>query len=305
MRKFRFILLFWLVIPAYINAQVVEMIQIDTSTNQIKGGADFFNQASIGMNGSNTSVTLKTIKLSAMIGNSEHSTPWDLYLFNSVNAFSIQDSDRIDAVGKDLLNQIGGVFNIALAKTGYFAYEGKPDLKGVKGGVCEFRIGARAVDIQNRVDDKKFLVPLIQSTADVRYLIPLVDNQDRHNRKSDIKSRMKGNLSFRTYVGYIHVFENQPSVTEVSEYYSKNGTLDGLGGPYYRTFRVMGGLKDGYAPPTDIMTFNFEANLFITNAFYISFGYTSTYDVKSLGYQSRVPGSKTFFSISYSGVSNK
>ena len=247
-----------------IHAQLVETTDFDTTgVNDVE--SHILDQASVGFSGSSPNITLKTYKLSALIGKGT----WDLYLYNSVPAYSIDRSDSITNLGGDILNQLGGLFNVSLSKTGYFANGGNKAIKDIKGGQVDFRLGGKVLDSQNRFssDGYDFMVPVLQSTIDVRYLIPLVNPADRKKKlNSDLKKSLLGNLSFRVYGGVMQVMK--------SEAYDR----------YFEDER-------GNAPSHTLFTGNVEFNIFLTDQFFISAGY-------SVSNEKQMPN-RSFFSISY------
>ena len=264
---FRFITLpiFMVLLVCSTQAQLVETVDFDT-TGVVEGGQQVLDQASVGFAGSSPNITLKTYKLSALIGKGT----WDLYLYNSVPAYSIDRSDSITNLGGDILNQLGGLMNVSLSKTGYFANGENKTYKDIKGGQIDFRMGGKLLDSQNRLgaDKYEFMVPVLQSTIDVRYLIPLVNPLERKkNLNTDLRKGLMGNLSFRVYGGVMQVLNKKV---------------------YNRMFED----ERGNAPKrATLFTGNVEFNLFLTDQFFISAGY-------SMSNEQRVPN-RSFFSISY------
>ena len=250
-------------------AQLVETTDFDT-TMVGNTSSNVLDQASLGYAGTSPNLTLKTYKLSALIGKSQ----WDLYMYNSVSAYTIAAEDSSVALGNDILNQLGGLFNISLSKMGYFANGTDPGLRDIKGGQLDFRIGGKVLDAYNRnLNDGASLssmVPLLQSTLDVRFLVPLVNPGDRKNTPNfDLRDKMLGNLSIRVYGTAMQVLRQDV----FNRYYTD---------------------VFGNAPSTTVLTGNIEMNLFITNQFYISAGY-------SLSNQKGQLANRSFFSISYAG----
>ena len=228
------------------------------------------DQASLGFSGTSPNVTLKTFKLSALIGKGT----WDLYLYNTVPTLTISAQDSANALANDILNQLGGLFNVALSKTGYFANGGDFKNRDIKGGQLDFRLGGKVLDAHNGLTGTRGsirnMVPILQSTLDFRYMIPLVDPlKKRQGLVSDIKKNMLGNLSFRVYGSVMQVLN--------SKVYDR----------YYST-------REGVPPKLTLITGNAEFNLFISNQFYISAGYTVSNQQETLP-------NRSFFSISYSG----
>ena len=254
-----------LILATGTQAQLVETTDFDStlSTN----GSSVLDQASLGYAGTSPNVTLKTYKLSALIGKSN----WDLYVYNSVSAFTVAAQDSATALGHDILNQLGGLLNVSLSKMGYFANGRDKSIRDVKGGQIDFRLGGKMLDAYNRNAFEggivKSMVPLLQSTVDVRYLIPLVNPMERGKQNFNVKQSMLGNLSFRVYGSFMQVL---------------NGEIFDR---YYTT-------KRGLPPKHSFFTGNVEVNLFITDQFYISAGY-------SMSNQQEALPNRSFFSISY------
>jgi len=185
-----------------------------------------------------------------------------------VPAFSIKRTDSLNALAEDVLNQLGGLLNFSLSKVGYFGNGNDRINRDIKGGQVDFRIGGKALDSHNRDFDSKFIVPVFQSTFDVRYLIPLVAPQSKQHDSKNLKKFISGNLSFRVYGGFMQIFN--------TAIYDR----------YYTDFR-------GNPPSHSLFTGGAEINLFISNQFYISGGY-------AVSNQTTLPN-RTFFSISYTG----
>lgn len=223
-----------------IRAQVFE-----TNITPVEGEADqtILDQASASFTGTSPYLTLKTYKLKGLVGKGTV----DLYLFNSVPAFSIKRTDSLNVLAEDVLNQLGGLLNFSLSKVGYFGNGGDQINKDIKGGQVDFRLGGKALDSRNRDFDANFIVPVFQSTFDVRYLIPLVAPQTKKQSSDNLKKAISGNLSFRVYGGFMQIF----NTTIYDQYYT-----DVRGNP----------------PTHSLFTGGAEINLFISNQFYISGG---------------------------------
>ena len=245
----------------HLKAQVFE-----TEITPMEGEAEqtILDQASASFTGTSPYLTLKTYKLKGLIGKGTV----DLYLFNSVPAFSIKRADSLNVLAEDVLNQLGGLLNFSLSKVGYFGNGGDQLNKDIKGGQVDFRLGGKALDSHNRDFDSKFIVPVFQSTFDLRYLIPLVAPETKKQSSDNLKKAISGNLSFRVYGGFMQIFNTA------------------LYDQYYTDVR-------GIPPTHSLFTGGAEINLFISNQFYISGGYT-------ISNQTTIPN-RTFFSISYTG----
>lgn len=228
--------------------------------------SSIMDQASASFTGASPSLTLKTYKLKGLIGKGS----WDLYLFNTVSTITAKRQDSLQVLASDILNQLGGLFNFALSKRGYFGNGHNLPTRDVKGGQVDFRFGGKLLDSRNRELNSKFTIPVFQSTIDFRYLIPLVsqDAKTSQDEKFDFKNFMQGNLSFRVYGSFMQIFN-----TKVYD-------------EYYQT-------KRGILPTHSLFSVSGEVNLFITNQFYISAGYT-------VSNQSTLP-ERSFFSVSYTG----
>lgn len=224
--------------------QVVEAPVID-STGQKKEVSSFLGQAGFNINPDPfmpPRINLKTYKLSAQIGRGW----WDFYLLNSVPTFNINETDSLHLFGTELLNQTGGIFNVALSKAGYFA-NGKDSVnKDIRGGQIDFRAGTKLIDPPTR-KYSEFLVPTFQTSLDIRYLIPL--SASRVESQEDLRKKMMGNLSFRFYGTWQKIFANDT----------------------YNAYFVS---RKGNNPSDNIFAYGYEINLFITNELFISFGQT-------------------------------
>lgn len=246
---FAFIMVF---VSLVVNAQTTDTI-IPTSSNDKQAPAAF-SQFSLGAGvGSGTStpkITLNSYRFSALIGKGY----WDFYLFNSVPTLATVEADSERYVRNDLVKQLGGLLNLSVSKVGYFAYGGDPSVKEIKGAQIDFRVGGKAIDVANRRKGNSFLIPIVQSTLDLRYLIPLINNKDRKKKgetTSNLRENMIGNLSFR-FLGSIMQVLNQ-------EVY----------GQYYTNRRGVP------ASPT-IFTGTIEMFFYITDQIYINAGYSFT-----------------------------
>jgi hypothetical protein len=205
--------------------------------------------AGVGSGSSTPKVTLNSYRFSALIAKGY----WDFYLFNSVPTLATPEVDSERYVRGDLVRQLGGLLNMSVSKVGYFAYGGDPSVRDVKGAQVDFRLGGKAIDVANRRKGNTFLIPILQSTLDLRYLIPLIDNKDRKKKGEtvNLKEKMIGNLSFR-FLGSVMQVLNQ-------EVY----------GQYYTSRRGVP------ASPT-IFTGTLEMYFYITDQIYINAGYSFT-----------------------------
>ncbi len=185
-------------------------------------------------------IGLRTYKLSANIGKG-----WfDFYLHNNLPTFLPNAKDSLVAFSNEILNHLGGVANVAFGKLMYFGNGGDVLNRNIRGGMIDIRAGAKFIDPPTR-NYAEFLVPTMQGSIDVHYLIPL--SQGRISDKTKMKEQSVGNLSFRAYGTYQHIFR--------SEVYQE----------YFKT-------RKGNPAPVDLVTLSYEVSLFLSNAFYISYG---------------------------------
>jgi hypothetical protein len=258
------IYLFFLLVTLAAKAQVVEKEIADTT----RSASTILDQASASFTGTSPQVTLKTYKLKALIGRGY----WDLYLFNTLPTFTIAKEDSIQALSDDLLNQLGGLLNVSLSRVGHFGYGGNELNRDIKGGVMDIRTGVKMLDSRTREKNSKdFVVPVFQSTFDLRYLIPLVKPENSKNDQADLHNFSIGNLSFRVYGTFMQILN-----TEVYDQFFTS--------------------ERGVPPRHSLFTGSGEVNLFISNQIFISAGYT-------ISNQETMP-SRSFFSISYTGQGN-
>jgi len=111
MKKIYLILTLFITVAA--SAQVVETPDID-STGQQQETSSFLRQAGAGINPDPLMpprLNLKTYKLSAEIAR----TWWDFYVLNTVPTFNVNEDDSIKSFSNEVLNQTGGVLNVALS----------------------------------------------------------------------------------------------------------------------------------------------------------------------------------------------
>ena len=251
-------------------AQVVETNQVDSTTSAIKPASKFLNAASFVFANTAPSANLKTYKLTAFIGKS----PFNFYLYNTIPLYvsKLQDSTR--ALSNDLMTPNGGLISASLAKTAYFANGGDKMNQDIKGAQVDFRIGAKLMDKQYKNENSNvssFFIPSIQSTLDLRYLIPL-SFVGGASKGQALRDNISGNLSFRFFGTFQQILnEKQFSIA-------------------FKTPR-------GNVPPTQVFTGNFEANLFITNEIFLSAGYSYSNLIQPINLN--VNKTRTFFSISF------
>jgi hypothetical protein len=226
---------------------------IPTSSNDKEPPAAFSQfslGAGVGGGSSTPKITLNSYRFSALIGKGY----WDFYLFNSVPTLATIEADSERYVRNDLVKQLGGLLNLSVSKVGYFAYGGDPSVKEIKGAQVDFRVGGKAIDVANRRKGTSFLIPIVQSTLDLRYLIPLIDNKDRKKKGEttvNLKEKMIGNLSFRFLGSFMQVLNG--------DVYEK----------YYTSRR-------GVPASRTIFTGTVEMFFYITDQIYINAGYSFT-----------------------------
>lgn len=234
------------------NAQTADTI-VPTSSNDKEAPAAFSQfslGAGVGSGSSTPKVTLNSYRFSALIGKGY----WDFYLFNSVPTLATTEADSERYVRNDLVKQLGGLLNLSVSKVGYFAYGGDPSVKEIKGAQIDFRLGGKAIDVANRRKGNTFLIPILQSTVDLRYLIPLIDNKDRKNkgeRTTNLREKMVGNLSFRFLGSFMQVLNQE------------------VYGKYYTS-------RKGVPASPSIFTGTIEMFFYITDQIYINAGYSFT-----------------------------
>ena len=252
-----------------INMCNAQDLDSDTSASRTdKKAAAAFSQFSFGggVGGASATpkITLNTYRFSALIGKGN----WDFYLFNSVPTIHTVEADSEQYMRGDLLRQAGGLLNLSVSKVGYFGYGKDNDVKEVKGAQLDFRMGGKAIDVANRKKGTTFLIPILVSSIDLRYLIPLVvkDSNRKKGQKFSLQDNMVGNLSFR-FLGSVMQVLNQ-------DIYSS----------YYRS------AKGVSASPT-VLVGTFEMYFYISDQIYINAGYT-------LSNQPLIPA-MPFFSLSY------
>lgn len=251
-------------------AQSVETNRVDTKTSEVKPGSSFLNTASFAFSGTAPAASLKTYKLTAYIGNS----PWNFYLYNTVPLYVSNRADSTRAFASDLLNQLGGLLNVSLAKVAYFANGGDVMNKDIKGAQLDFRFGSKIMDKQFKGDNQtvsNYFIPSLQSSLDFRYLIPLVRAKGA-SRGAALRENIAGNLSFRFFGTFQQILNEKQFIVA------------------FKTAR-------GNIPPTQVITGNFEANLFISNEIFLSAGYSYSNLIQPVNLN--VNKNRTFFSISF------
>ena len=187
---------------------------------------------------------IKTYKFTALIGKGE----WDFNLYNSVPALSINSADSEQYLRNDLVKQLGGVINVSLGRTGYFANGKNPDMEDIKGARFEFRLGAKALDVVVGESKDRQLIPVLQSTLDFRYMIPLFQYEKNADKSTRTADQAKGNLSFRAIGALMSVMNSEV----FDDYYSN---------------------RKGIPPNPTFFAGNFEINFYITNQLFINLGY--------------------------------
>lgn len=252
-------------------AQVVELQPEDTLSEENRSDLGIFGQASLGAplsaNQNNSfaggpggfippNVTLKTLKLTALLGKGEWGK-WDFYIINTVPTLTVQsENEARESFSSDLLHQIGGMFNVSLSKVAYFANGGDKENKDIRGAQFDFRAGGKVVDAKVRTGNN-FLIPMFQSSLDLRYLIPLVDPKKKQKENVTLRDKLAGNLSFRVYSTFMQI-GNQEKYANVAAN------------------------EKGVSANTTVLTLGGEINLFITGAFFISGGYAKTFDTHGI-----------------------
>lgn len=241
-----------------------------------KSKSEFLDLFSLGYNGATPKINLKTYNFKAYIGK----TDFDFYLFNSVPTLipGITDTTvQKRYVANDVLQQTGGLLNIALGKVAFMGYGGDERMKYVKGLQMDIRVGGKLMEtpfLREEAESKFF--PAFQASADFRYLIPLVDKKSK-SQNLDVYDSMIGNLSFRFQGSLMKFFPR----------------TDGSGAridPYSRYFITYQDNQVVY--PKDLLfSGSGEMFFYITNKIYISAGYYFSNDELMPGYP--------FLSISY------
>jgi hypothetical protein len=270
MKNSIYILLIISILSLKIQAQVVETNQVDTTTSKIKQTSKFLNAASFVFANTAPSANLKTYKLTAYIGNS----PFNFYLYNTIPLYVSKQSDSTRALSNDLLTPNGGLISASLAKTAYFANGGDIMNKDIKGAQLDFRIGAKLMDKQFKKDENSisnYFIPSLQSTLDLRYLIPLVFVNGATKGEA-LRNNISGNLSFRFFGTFQQILNEKQ---------------------FNKAFKT----PRGNVPPSQVITGNFEANLFITNEIFLSAGYSYSNLIQPVNLN--VNKARTFFAISF------
>ncbi len=246
--------------------------------NTNKSSSEFLDLFTLGYNGASPKINLQTYNFKAYIGK----TDLDFYLFNSVPTLIPGITDTADQkryVANDVLQQVGGLFNVALGKVAYFGYGDDPDLRYIKGAQMDIRVGGKLMEtpfLREEVDSKFF--PAFQASADLRYLIPLVEKTKvKDNKPVNLKEQMVGNLSFRLQFNLIRFFPKTDANGARTDAYSRYFIA-------YENNRVI-------YPQATLFAGNAEMFFYITNKIYISAGYFFSNDPLIDNYP--------FFSVSY------
>jgi hypothetical protein len=252
MKKYNIILLLLIFIS---NNSIAQETNVQDNTQPkvsapVKSPTELLDQFSMGTAvGQNANsvpkVGIKTYKFSALLGKSE----WDFNLFNSVPTFSVNNKEGKDYMRNDLVRQMGGVVNVSLGKNGFFANGADSSLKDIKGARYEFRLGGKLLDALNEETSSREFVPVLQSSFDLSFMIPLFDNKSRTKKVARKRDESIGNLSFRfigaaMYVSTTEAFNN-----------------------YYST-------RKGVLPVPLVMAGTIDVFFYISNKVYINFGYT-------------------------------
>jgi hypothetical protein len=227
--------------------------------------SNFFGGFSSGYAGTAPKISTETYHLGFSLGKGG-SNYWDLYLFNSVP--TVAPVDTVEYVSNDLTRQFAGLFNFSLSKTAYFAYGKDPSVRDVKGLQTDFRFGVKVINTPVRRAGQELLIPVFQSTFDIRYLIPLMEARGATESKKerDIKTDMVGNLAFRVSGSYLYVM----NTTQYDLYYTD---------------------KKGILPDPRILMITPEMRFYVTNQIDFGVGYAYNTD--------KVISNNLFFSINY------
>jgi hypothetical protein len=188
---------------------------------------------------------VKTYKFTALIGKGE----WDFNLFNSVPVISINSADSEQYLRNDLVRQLGGIINVSMGRTGYFANGKNPEMEEIKGARFEFRIGGKLLDVVGGVSQERQLLPVGQSTIDFRYMIPLFKYEKNKEKVERTKDMAQGNLMFRFIGGAMGVMNSEI----FDDYYSD---------------------RKGIPPNPVFFAGTFDVNFYITSQLFINFGYS-------------------------------
>lgn len=142
-------------------------------------------------------VGVKTYTFDANIGNSY----LKFNLFNNLPTFTIKGEDSIRVLASELLNQTGGILNASLGMVGHYASGPDKTKKDIKGGQWALAAGTKLLDPPNKKSYSEFLIPVLQASLDIKYLIPLT--------KEKSLDKIMGNLSFRVYSTYMKMFRSE------------------------------------------------------------------------------------------------
>lgn len=212
-------------------------------------------------------ISINTFSFTALIGKFE----MDFYLFNSIPTISINAEFAEQYFRNDFLKVQGGIVNICFGKTLYFA-NGKDILRREsKGGRFEFRTGAKAVDALYSVTGKREIAPVIQSTCDLSFKIPLFDKGKKGSSASNDQQPQVGNLSFRCIGGMLNVINSDA----YNEFYST---------------------RKGIHPHSTVFTTTFDMSFYVTNQIFINGGYSVTNEAAIMSFP--------FLNISYGKTFN-
>jgi hypothetical protein len=250
--KYALIYLFYLVNIVSFVSNAQDSLSSQPSDEQKKTPDELLSRVSFGSAlGSDAysvpKVALKTYKFSAGIGKGE----WDFFLFNSVPAISINSADSEQYLRHDLVKQLGGVINVALGKTGYFGNGDIEDLQEVKGARYEVRAGGKVLDVISGANQERKTIPVLQSTFDIRYMIPLFKPKKRGEQVTRTLGQTVGNLSFDFMGAILYV----PNSDVFDQYYSS---------------------RQGIPPDPTLFAGTFDIFFYVTNQLYINLGYSFT-----------------------------
>ena len=219
-------------------------------------GNNLLNTMSLGYNGAPPKINLETYNFTAYIGDVD----LDFYLFNSVPTLipGVDNNEQQNRyVANDVLQGNGGLLNLAIGKVGFFGYGEDETMKYVKGFQADLRVGGKLMETPFlREESKTKFFPAVQSSVDLRYLIPLYNkNIDKDNQSIQ---NMVGNLSFRIQASAIKFFPKEEDGARVD--------------PYSRYFLIYEDNAVVY-PKTFIFAGSGELYFYVTNKIYFSAGY--------------------------------
>lgn len=260
--------LFLLVQNATVAQSQVPSVPDSTAKAEVdapKKKSNFFGGFSSGYAGTAPKISTETYHLGFSLGKGG-SNYWDLYVFNSVP--TVAPVDTVEYVGNDLRRQFAGILNFSVSKTAYFGNGKNPSVRDVKGFQTDIRFGMKLINTPVRRAGQEFLIPVFQSTFDLRYLIPLVKARTATEKKKaiDIRNEMVGNLAFRVSGSYLSVL----NTTQYDLYYTT---------------------KKGILPNPNLFIVTPELRFYVTNQ--IDFGVGYAYN------NEKVIADNLFFSFSY------